>query len=980
MQGLMYILVFGAMIGAVLWYVRFRHTALTNSRPENSQSSRKCSIEFDEVRDSLSSAGVGTYTVYPKTRRIAINSKTAQLAGLSESELNIGYEQWIATVISNNLDELLTTIKHCLEAGKPYTVDYQVRVANDIRWVRSHGYPIVNGDGTTELVRGVFIDITTLKSLEMEVIYRERRIRNAANAGMFYTWEIDFELDLFTIDLSDPRDGKDMQFVKPKLVSQSLESFITNHHPDDQPKARELIERIRHQDIPYELEGRAWTIDESYHWFFVRGEPIYDHEKQRRIIVGTAQDIDKRKQDEVQLQTTEARLERVMRGTNDGFWEMSNAGSKLWASKRLQEMLGYTQSEIDERNKFFWEITYPEDILRIEEALQKHMRDGQLFDLEIRQRTQSGEWRWFRIRGASELDKKGNPITMSGSQQDVTERRQYQQALVEASEQALAASRAKSDFLANMSHEIRTPMNGVLGMTELLLDTQLDATQRDYAQTVRDSATGLLTIINDILDFSKVEAGKLDLEILDMDLRDTIEDVARLLAIQAHQKGLEVTTSIDPTLPDLVRGDAGRIRQVLLNLGGNAVKFTQQGEVAIDCRVIRSESDHLMVRCEIRDTGIGIPTNRLNVLFQSFSQVDSSTTRRFGGTGLGLSIVKRLVELMGGQVDVMSEESVGSIFTFTLKLGTTDSSTKLASRRHSDLQHRRVLVVDDNATNRKVLTGHLRYYQMNVACASSATEALDLMRQAAAIQQPFEVALLDYQMPDVDGSMLGKSIVGDELLKNTRLILLTSAGQRGDGQLFSEIGFAGYLPKPVAQRDLADCLSIVLSAGAESWRAKSKQMVTRHELRVQRQQRGYRILLAEDNPVNQKVASRLLEKLGHTVEIADNGQLAVDAFKSGHFDLILMDCQMPVLDGYEATRAIRAHETASQHVPIVALTAHAMKGNDEQCRAAGMDDFLSKPIDRDDLSRCLDQWLSDAPLANVLDKRFDIAEPQARVK
>jgi PAS domain S-box-containing protein len=676
----------------------------------------------------------------------------------------------------------------------------------------------------------------------------------------------------------------------------------------------------------------------------------------RWVIVTISRDVTDRKLADL----ADARLKRATRGANDGLWELDVATREMWVSPRFGEMFGFDQQEfLGARQKFF-DIIHAEDVERLRGAIERCIREDVLVDVEVRAKDRAGEWRWYRVRGALERDSAGTPLTVSGSQRDINQRQQYALALLEATETAAAANKAKSQFLANMSHEIRTPMNGVIGMIELLLETPLNPMQLDYAETVRDSASALLTVINDILDFSKVEAGKLELEVIDMDVRDTVEDVARLLSIQAHAKGLEVIALLDPSLPNRVCGDAGRLRQILLNLGSNAVKFTQKGEVSIECKVAHQDERGVMVRCEVRDTGIGIPAGRVNALFTAFTQGDASTTRRFGGTGLGLSIVKRLVALMGGEVGVSSEEGVGSTFWFTARLGVAHDTTKSRPAPPIALRGQRIIIVDDNATNRKVLMGQLSLCGMDAVCASSADEALSLMRHAAVAGRAFEVALLDHQMPGCDGATLGKTILGEHALRGARLVLLTSSGQRGDGRLFSELGFAGYLLKPVTHRDLTDCLSMVLGTQAEGWRTSTQPIVTRQALRAQRMRETQHILLAEDNPVNQKVACRILEKLDYRVDVAADGQAAFTAWQSGRYHLILMDCQMPIMDGYETTRKIREQETGGKHIPIIALTAHAMKGADIECRAAGMDDFLSKPIDREQLQQALNRWLNDS--------------------
>ncbi len=641
---------------------------------------------------------------------------------------------------------------------------------------------------------------------------------------------------------------------------------------------------------------------------------------------------------------SEAQYRRVMNSVREVIYQVDMEGRFTFLNPAWEEITGYTVAESLGHGGV--SFVYADDKEKAMDVLMGFLRrQGESARIEVRIISRQNQLHWVEIWATMLHDERGRAIGASGTINDITARKEAESALIAAKDAAESATQAKSQFLATMSHEIRTPMNGVLGMAQLLMETDMNSEQRDYVRTLYQSGQALLTIINDILDFSKIEAGKLTIEAQPFDLGQAMDEACDLLLPQLQEKKIELVQRYAPDCPRLLLGDIGRIRQILLNFLSNAAKFTLKGHILVEITADSVIGDEAVIRLAVTDTGIGIPREKQNHLFEQFTQADTSTTRKFGGTGLGLAVCKALAELMGGHVGLESEEGRGSTFYAVIPM--KRQSAYEARALASELQGLHVLLVDDLEINRRIVREGLSAHGMHMSEAASMTDAMTVLRRAVADKSPVQVALLDFHLPDGSGEMLAEAIIKDPALSATRLVLLSSGPVRGELDRLLANGFASVLAKPVRLHQLLDELLHVMNA-----RPRPVQNNTESSGNESRLPANLRVLLAEDNLVNQKVAARMLEKMGVRVDIANNGLEAVRMCLQSRYDLVLMDCQMPEMDGYAATREIRRLQALSaspRGVPVIALTANTLEGDRERCLDAGMNDFLGKPIRQQDL-------------------------------
>lgn len=870
---------------------------------------------------------------------IYANDKFCQISHYSREEL-LGQNH---RVVNSRLHskEFFANMWGTISQGRVWHGDIRNRAKDgSYYWTSATIVPFLDTEKVPYQYISIRTDITQERLLTDQIESSKRLLQNVMNT---------LGEGVYTLDA----DGK-CNFVNPeaeKILGWSLAELQGKSLHDMIHSKRIHGDIVSHRDCPINIavtSGQEYRSDEEYFQhrsgrFFpisIVASPIFEDGK----IVGSVaafQDITARLQAEAALRESEHKQRMILDNAADAVFVADKNERWIYVNDLVLNLLNYSRQELIGTDIY---ALLPENFREIaKQTFVDRLRVEKLIRQEIKLIKKNGQAVPVEMNVALLPDG-----SIYGSCRDITSRKEFEAALIKAKVGAEDASKAKSEFLATMSHEIRTPMNGIIGMTELALDTKLNAEQREYLELVKISSNSLLDIINDILDFSKIESGKIVLEHIKFPIRELIATMLKASAVRAEQKNIELVYQIDPELPEILIGDPGKLRQVLSNLLVNAIKFSHHGSITIDINLVELHDDIARLHFSVTDQGIGIDADKQEHIFQAFSQADASTTRKYGGTGLGLSISSRLVQAMNGQLQVQSEIGQGSCFYFSADFGFSLANSSPLQSMH--LQGLSALIVDDNLINQKYIGDTLRHWQMDVTVASNASEALNILRQHKQTQGQFNLILLDACMPEMDGFALAEQIHQQHLLGNGKMLMLSSAALQDDAQRCATVGIAGYVRKPISQSELQIAIDAIFQ-GVATGAIHYINLIAEDSHTKQTQ---LRVLVAEDNPINQKLAVGLLEKWGHIADIAENGLLAIEKYKANVYDVILMDMQMPEMGGIEATQIIRQIEPESQRIPIIAMTANAMPGDKERCLEAGMDEYLSKPIKSESLREQLE--------------------------
>ena len=895
--------------------------------------------ESELLEFAQTTGGFGVYEYDFGTGMIRGTSALFRLLGMDPDRVSCTRQEWLATVHTGDVEAVMRALDGADRGTGRNQAQYRsLRSSGEVRWLHAHGQVVAGPDGLPARAIGMIRDITEVRELED----KSRRIE-ALNRAQKLAGMATFHFDFAAQDLIASDNFRELLAVPADTRLENFDALLDGVHPDDVEKARRAPFGTTKEQPSYECEyrvlhagGERWLAEKAHVERGADGELV--------SFTGALIDITKKKWTEAELGAVEKQLARALTATQDGLWELDLLTDVPWFGLRFEDILGYTKGDLDNFRSRVTELVHPDDLEKNRLTLVNHLSHDMPYDVEIRMRHKLGHYEWVRSRAVAERDADGVPIRLAGSIQRITDRKLAEQATLDAKLAAEAASRAKSVFLANMSHEIRTPMNGVIGIARILAETLLDDTQRGYVEIIHNSAQALLGLINDILDLSKIEADRLELETVEFNFRRVLHDTVSALALQGAEKGIELVADFDWHTPRLVRGDPGRLRQIVTNLIGNAIKFTPAGHVAVVVKRLHESAGVTTLRIEVTDTGIGIAGEKLDRLFKAFSQVDSSTTRHYGGTGLGLSIVKRLVALMGGRVGVLSEPGRGSTFWAEINLEAVAEQPSFpdVGRR------RRVLIVDDLPLSLASIQTRLTLTGFTTHCAADVAQAKALLAGGLEV----DLILADELMPGRGGLELLADLRPEPRQAAIPFVLMRLVGTKGVEPVGAKPD--AIIMKPLGGLVLSELLDKVLSG------SHVRGATARPAPGGGRSFKGYDILLVEDNAVNQKLALYMLQRLEARVVVANDGAQALEKIAAARFDVVLMDCQMPVMDGFTASRRIREQELrdgGGRRLPIIALTANVMAEDQRECALAGMDAHLGKPLDPASLAACLARFL-----------------------